>query len=418
MNQCTVALGRLATRSQDKRAIEKLEKMLASGTENHAVLTYFSEILNQFISTIIRGLEDGTHSKVSPVAETPTTEISSKVNDSLQQLLNHLAIPQDLDEKRDHIKVSLEHRLNGENLSKVIDGLTELVVDAFNMEQNRFKGFLQQLTNQLQDFDSFLKSSSEHRSEAAENSQDLEHEIQGDIQQIKSHLDTSTSIEELSMKIRQNLETIGDRIKEYRAIQRVRDQEYETQLHGLQSKLSESEHNAEEIKSLLSFQKYRINHDSLTSLPNREAYDEHILESLQRWKQHGQLLSLAVGDVDHFKRINDTFGHLAGDKVLKKVASLFKASTRDVDFIARFGGEEFVFIFEKTSSDEAFAILEKLRKEVEDCQFVYRDKIVDVTVSFGLTTVVQKDDIESLFNRADKAMYKAKNAGRNRTEVL
>lgn len=110
--------------------------------------------------------------------------------------------------------------------------------------------------------------------------------------------------------------------------------------------------------------------------------------------------------------------YLAGDKVLKKVAMIFKSSIRTVDFIARIGGEEFVFIFEQTSSKEAFGILEKLRKLVEDCLFYYRDKKVDVTVSFGLTTVTEEDDIESLFMRADNAMYKAKNAGKNRVEIL
>ena len=181
---------------------------------------------------------------------------------------------------------------------------------------------------------------------------------------------------------------------------------------------TESEQNAEEIKNLLSYQKYKINHDSLTSLPNRESYDEYIIDALQRWKDNGKILSLAVGDIDHFKFINDTFGHLAGDKVLKKVASIFKASMRDLDYIARYGGEEFVFIFEDTTSKEALSIIEKLRKSVEDCQFVYRDNKVDVSVSFGLTTIVQGDNIESLFIRADSALYKAKDAGRNRSAVL
>ncbi|WP_255411125.1 GGDEF domain-containing protein [Legionella sp. km772] len=156
----------------------------------------------------------------------------------------------------------------------------------------------------------------------------------------------------------------------------------------------------------------------MTSLPNRESYDEYIAEALQRWHESGKHLSLAVGDIDHFKFINDTFGHLAGDKVLKKVASIFKSSVRDTDYIARYGGEEFVLIFEDTSSKEALSMIEKLRKSVKDCQFAYRDNKVDVTVSFGLTTIVKGDNIESLFIRADTALYKAKDAGRNRCAVL
>jgi diguanylate cyclase (GGDEF)-like protein len=336
----------------------------------------------------------------------------------LQQLLNHLSIPNALDAKREHIKVILEQQLSGEELSKIIDGLTELVVEAFNIEQNRFKGFLQQLTDQLHDFDIYLKATADIHKQASDESRQLEHGIQDNINQIKNHFDNSRTIEELSVKVRQNLKMILDRIKSYRSNEKNREMEYQKQLMELQEKVYESEQNAEEIKNILSFQKYRINHDSLTGLPNRDSYEEHIIDSLQRWKLKSKVLSIAIGDIDHFKYINDSFGHLAGDKVLKKVAMIFKSAIRSTDFIARIGGEEFVFIFENTSTKSAHSILEKLRQLIEDCQFFYHEKKVDVTISFGLTTVTASDDIESLFMRADSAMYKAKNAGRNRVEIL
>lgn len=418
IKQGAESISRLANKSQDKRAVSRLQKMIDTEMESHAILVHFNEVLTQCVSSAIRDLEESAQALKESSTKVVPAGISTKVNDSLQQLLNHLSIPQDLDSKREQIKTVLETELTGEDLSKLIDGLTELVVDAFNVEQNRFKGFLQQLTNQLHDFDIYLKTAADSRKQASEDSQDLEVGIQDNIDQIKIHLDSSTSIEELSAKVSHHLNMIGDRLKEYRTNEKNREMEYERQVMGLQSKLSESEQNAEEIKNLLSFQKYRINHDSLTGLPNRESYDEHILDSILRWKRNAKGLSLAVCDIDHFKRINDSFGHLAGDKVLKKVAMIFKSSVRTNDFIARVGGEEFVFIFEQTSSREATLILEKLRKLVEDCQFYYRENKVDVTVSFGLTSIVDGDDIESLFMRADNAMYKAKNSGRNRVEIL
>ncbi len=415
----TDSISRLAKKSHDKRAISKLQKMLDTEIESQAILVHFNEVLTQCISSVIKDLEESAQIlKLSGAKESDVIEVGIKVNESLQQLLNHLAIPNDLDVKREKIKTSLEQKLTSEGLSKIIDGLTELVVDAFNVEQNRFKGFLQQLTNQLHDFNIYLKTTSDVHQQAFSDSRRLEHGIQDDIDQIKNHFDNSKSIEELSIKVKQNLEMIGDRIKEYRKNEKKREMKYQKQVSELQEKLSESEQNAEEIKNILSFQKYRINHDSLTGLPNRDSYDEHITDSFQRWKRSSKDLSLAVGDLDRFKHINDNFGHLAGDKVLKKVATIFKSSIRSSDFIARVGGEEFVFIFEQTSCKAAQIILEKLRKLIDECQFMYRDKKVDVTISFGLTTVKQGDDIESLFMRADDALYKAKNTGRNRIEVL
>jgi diguanylate cyclase len=403
LKQSTDSIGRLANKPQDKRAVTKLQKMInTDDVESQAILVRFNEVLTQCVSSVIKELEEHSNLLKVSTVDLPAN-ISPKVNDSLQQLLNHLSIPQDLDAKREQIKSVLENKISSDDLSKIIDGLTELVVDAFNVEQN---------------FDTYLKSSSDIRRKAADESRELEHGIQDNINQIKDHLDNPTTIEELTSKISENLKMIGDRLQEYRANEMQREAEYEKQVSNLQGKLSESEQNAEEIKNLLSFQKYRINHDSLTGLPNRESYDEHILDAMQRWKRSSKSLSLAVCDIDRFKRINDSFGHLAGDKVLKKVATIFKSSIRTSDFIARVGGEEFVFIFEQTSSKEANVILEKLRKLVEECQFYYRENKVDVTVSFGLTTVENGDDIETLFMRADNAMYKAKNAGRNRIEIL
>ena len=419
IKQGTESISRMAKKSHDKRAISKLQKMLDTEVESQAILVHFNEVLTQCVSSVIKELEESPQiSKENGSLAQVQSVISLKVNESLQQLLNHLSIPSDLDLKREHIKTSLENQLTGENLSKIIDGLTELVVDAFNVEQNRFKGFLQQLTNQLRDFDIYLKTTSDNHEKSSEESRELEHGINDNIEQIRNHLDNSKSVEDLAVKVRKNLQMIGNRIKDYRNNEKNREIEYQKQVIELQAKLAESEQNAEEIKNILSFQKYRINHDSLTGLPNRDSYDEHIVDSLQRWKRNSKVLSLAVGDIDHFKRINDSFGHLAGDKVLKKVALILKSSIREADFIARIGGEEFVLIFEETSSNASRAILEKLRKLIQDCQFIYRENRVEVTVSFGLTTVIANDDIESLFMRADNAMYKAKNAGRNRIEVL
>lgn len=409
------SLNRLAFKSEDKRAVIKLQKMLSNETENEVLFAQLDEALTLCTISILREIED-LRNRI-PLLNS-SVEVNPRVNLSLQELLEHLSIPQDLDSKRDTIKEKLEEKLNGDNLSKIIDGLTELVVDAFNVEQNRFKGFLQQLTNQLQDFNIFLKSSANSRAEASDDSRQLEHAIQNDIDQIKNHMDNSKTIEELSLKVNQNLLTIGARIKEYRINEQIRDKEYQKQVEHLISKLNESEQNAEEIKNLITYQKYKINHDSLTGLPNRESYNEYILEAIHRWKSSAKALSLAIGDIDHFKHINDTFGHLAGDKVLKKVATIFKSSLREHDYIARFGGEEFVLIFENTVSETAFQIIEKIRKSVKECQFVYRERNVDVTVSFGLTTIIDTDTIESLFMRADNALYKAKDGGRNRSLLL
>ena len=123
---------------------------------------------------------------------------------------------------------------------------------------------------------------------------------------------------------------------------------------------------------------------------------------------------LVIWDVDDFKKINDTYGHKAGDKVLVTIATVLYDNIRETDFIARFGGEEFVLLLPETNIDNAASVTEKLRKAIAECQFHHGDKDVQITVSAGLTEFVSGDSVESAFERADQYMYTAKRGGKNR----
>jgi len=122
-------------------------------------------------------------------------------------------------------------------------------------------------------------------------------------------------------------------------------------------------------------------------------------------------------DIDHFKNINDTYGHKAGDKALALIANQIQNNLRESDFLARFGGEEFVVLMPETDLDSAIIAADKLLKAVEQCQFHYQNAQVNITVSAGLSQLREDDSTETLFQRADEAMYRAKEAGRNRCLV-
>lgn len=158
--------------------------------------------------------------------------------------------------------------------------------------------------------------------------------------------------------------------------------------------------------------------DPLTGIYNRRAYDKRINEELQRYLRHGNLFSMLLLDVDHFKRINDRYGHTVGDTCLKEIIKRIRPILRKSDFLARFGGEEFIVFLPETDGKGAVEVAEKLRRVVEDTEFIYKAKVEKITISIGLTEVKpsgRSPDI--LFNRMDQAMYEAKRAGRNRVEV-
>ncbi|UTF59814.1 GGDEF domain-containing protein [Gilvimarinus sp. DA14] len=154
--------------------------------------------------------------------------------------------------------------------------------------------------------------------------------------------------------------------------------------------------------------------DSLTGAFNRKGIEEAIKHGLWEWRHSRKPLSIVMMDVDHFKRINDDFGHAVGDEVLAGISALVKDNIRTTDLFARWGGEEFVLVCRNTRSDYAEHIAQKLRTLIEQHEFA---EVGRVSASFGVANLRGDGSIEALFKAADAALYTAKERGRNRVEV-
>ncbi len=157
-------------------------------------------------------------------------------------------------------------------------------------------------------------------------------------------------------------------------------------------------------------------HDGLTGLINYQAFHELLEKEISRAKRYGKQLSLAIGDVDHFKRVNDTYGHLAGDYVLRVVAEHLEKGLRESDMIARYGGEEFAILIAETPLEAALAAVQRLREGLSELQIDYEGYKLSITMSFGLASLSPGQDItkNNLIKQADEALYKAKREGRNK----
>jgi diguanylate cyclase (GGDEF)-like protein len=159
-------------------------------------------------------------------------------------------------------------------------------------------------------------------------------------------------------------------------------------------------------------------HDSLTGLLNRRAFEYLLGRECQRLHRFGEYFSLLILDIDHFKRINDRLGHAAGDAVLAAVAQTLQSHAREVDRVARFGGEEFCVLLPRTAHDGALQAAERLRAAINNITIPWNDDIISVTVSTGLATAAESgESLEDLLHRADLALYQAKSEGRNRVVV-
>ena len=185
------------------------------------------------------------------------------------------------------------------------------------------------------------------------------------------------------------------------------------QLEELSKKIKNLETESEKNRENLETQRRKALSDPLTELPNRQAYNERAITEAQRWQRYNRPLTTAIFDIDHFKKINDNYGHQAGDRVLKVIGRSIAKRLREVDFFCRFGGEEFVALMPETTAEIAIPVLDKIRDAIANAAFNYKEQPLSITLSIGLTEFRDKDSLDSAFERADQALYRAKQSGRN-----
>ena len=157
--------------------------------------------------------------------------------------------------------------------------------------------------------------------------------------------------------------------------------------------------------------------DPLTELPNRRALAERLEQEWCRHKRHGSPLSFIMADIDHFKFINDTYGHRIGDHLLQEVARAINCECRRIDLACRYGGEEFAIVVPNESVSGAAQLAERCRQTVEKIHLEHRQDLVKTTASFGVADAQGLSSEDQLIESADAALYQAKQAGRNRIEL-
>lgn len=148
--------------------------------------------------------------------------------------------------------------------------------------------------------------------------------------------------------------------------------------------------------------------DTLTQLNNRDFFYANISDSMEKLQKKQSYISLLIIDLDNFKNINDTYGHIAGDEILKQLSNILKHNIRATDIATRWGGDEFVITLPEVNTKDALNIADRIRNDIHSHDFFYNNILFKVTVSIGITSIENKMDINTFIDLADKALYKAK----------
>ena len=281
-------------------------------------------------------------------------------------------------------------------------------------EQQDIDKFLSHITEQLAALDESVMGASSAALKSAENRSKLDQSVSEQMHQLQISSTNATKLEPLKGIITSRLTNIAKEIQEHSQKEAIQRKKMQQQMDDLINKIKDMESESGDLKSKLKIANNQALRDTLTGLPNRNAYNEHIESELARWKRYHTPLSLIIWDIDYFKNINDSYGHKAGDKVLQLIAKQLTEHSRTTDFISRFGGEEFTMLLPNTDGKSALILANQLRQTIEKTGFNASGSSVAITISCGVTEFTPNDTEESAFERADQALYQAKEEGRNR----
>ncbi len=350
----------------------------------------------------------------------PDTNKTYKAADAILLLTEFLSFPESLSEKVSNIRAQLEKTLSEEEWPPLLKALADLIERArYQVEEQKYEleNFLSELTNRVELMSTNVSGLSEVRAKGKAYSDVMGKNIVASVTDIHQSISSHDDIKQLRESVFRQLDGLREHVSKHQQQQQECHLQAEQFIGDLTNKLVSMEGETKLLRAQVKEQRTQATTDPLTKIFNRLAFDERMAIEFARWKRDKQPLSLVIWDADHFKHINDTFGHLAGDNILCLIADTLRKNSRESDLVARYGGEEFVVILPSANGEAALAIAETIRKQIECSNYNYEGKAVPVTLSAGIAEFEIGDEPDTVFARADSALYAAKRSGRNRCKL-
>ncbi|WP_226476930.1 GGDEF domain-containing protein [Pseudomonas sp. MWU16-30323] len=345
------------------------------------------------------------------------SSVAKHIEDTLLGLLEDLSLPERYRPQAEAMRERLTHGLNWYELLPILDDLAVLMLAITDSGQHEFEAYLKQLNERLEAFQGHLQVATDGHADSRSAARELDTQIREQVDGLQTSVQDAADLDSLKHVLESHLEGLLGTMDQQQHQRDQREEEVAARLKSLAERVANMEQEAQGYREHLEVQRQKALVDPLTGLPNRAAWTERLEQEVNAWHQRGNNLSLAMLDLDHFKRINDGYGHLAGDKVLKIIATVLRKHLRPNDFIARFGGEEFVLLVPNSSLSDALAVGETLRAAIEACPFHFKGEPVTITVSMGMAQFQPGERSDLALKRADEALYRAKAAGRNQVQA-
>ncbi|QDF66465.1 GGDEF domain-containing protein [Shewanella sp. SNU WT4] len=366
-------------------------------------------LLEQFHSLLSSQLPANTELNVLPKYQL--------LAEDLFELLAKIEFPAPQQTQINDLVSILKHDLNADQLLLTYQQLLTLVIDTIYQEKTASQEFLFALNHTLTTVRDAVGQSMTQYQRSSQLKTQLNHEIFTRIDDLSRQSLTSQPIEQLKQLVTEQLACIHNTLTRKDAIEQREQLLLQKTMDGLHKKIDNLNNEATSYKERF-FEQQKINMlDCLTQLPNRAALDQKMEIEYRSAIRQQHTLWLAILDIDHFKEINDTYGHTSGDKALQVIATALRQSLRESEFVARYGGEEFVLLIPGVCQDDIEQLLNRVREKIKNVQFKFKQQPVIITVSIGAAQLASSETIQDTFERADAALYQAKHQHRDRVII-
>lgn len=344
-----------------------------------------------------------------------TPDILNSLHEELQHLITELDFQGNTGMKLANIRGRLIGGVSYIHLPVLALELIALVIDGVRKERQFSFSLIHSLGDKLKSDQAQLQTSLQQASELMYTDFRLDQQSEQTLIQVNQILQQPV-LAEWKQKLQAPLSQLEQTLQ-VRSQTLKQHQEIINQIAVVTDSMKTTEAEVSSYRGKLNHFNQQLQIDTLTQLYNRTALHQRLALEYKRWQRYQTPLCLAIIDIDYFKHINDQYGHLAGDKALKVIARTLHAAFRETDFIARFGGEEFVVLLPGITHNMVDVPLNKLRNTVKSIPFRFKESEISITISIGATEFRSGDHISDVLDRADKALYQAKNAGRDRLVI-
>ena len=366
--------------------------------------------INEFRDRELQSLADLINAQLGSASK------DSSIDEVMTTLLERLAIVQGSSGAAQEIQTRVHDGVDDEQWPDTLNDIVSSISDSLkklDQEKRDLEDFIVNVTAQLGEITEVISADHKDHQSDHEDAQSLHDFVQQGMSLIQKNFQSGSDLQELKTEISKNIDEIRGGVDDFVDRFNERHEATEERNIKLTQQLSQMEQETQELQVMLRENRTKLMYDGLTGIYSRMAYDERIVQELSRWSRYQTPFSYAMLDIDHFKRINDTYGHNAGDKALRIVAQIMQSYLRQSDYVFRIGGEEFVLLLTSTDAEAAASLVEKMRNGIAESSFHFKGEPVSLTLSAGITETRDGDNVESIYERADEALYRAKHSGRN-----